>query len=224
MRKRIFWNIFLSSLIAALLLGSVILLAQYRMFESLVFSELSAESRYVQSGLASAADERVYLASLPSSDRLTLIAADGTVLFDTSSDVSKLENHSDRPEFIAAKETGVGTSSRFSETQLTKNFYYARLLADGRVLRIANNQKSVFGMLGSLLPTMLLVLLAIIVISVLFARYAAKTIVQPINALDLENPLGNVAYDELAPLLTSMERQRREIIKRMTALSEKQRE
>jgi len=224
MRKRIFWNIFLSSLIAALLLGSVILLAQYRMFESLVFSELSAESRYVQSGLASAADEQAYLASLPSSDRLTLIASDGTVLFDTSSDVSKLENHSDRPEFIAAKQTGVGTSSRFSETQLTKNFYYARLLADGRVLRIATNQKSVFGMLGALLPTMLLVVLAIIVISALFARYAAKTIVQPINALDLENPLGNVAYDELAPLLTSMEHQRREIISRMTALSEKQRE
>jgi len=224
MRKRIFWNIFLSSLIAALLLGSVVLLAQYRMFESLVFSELSAESRYVQSGLASAADEQAYLASLPSSDRLTLIAADGTVLFDTSSDVSKLENHSDRPEFIAAKQTGVGTSSRFSETQLTKNFYYARLLADGRVLRIATNQKSVFGMLGALMPTMLLVLLAIIVISALFARYAAKTIVQPINALDLENPLGNVAYDELAPLLTSMEHQRREIISRMAALSEKQRE
>jgi two-component system phosphate regulon sensor histidine kinase PhoR len=224
MRKRIFWNIFLASLIAALLLGSVILLAQYRMFESLVFEELSSESRYVQSGLASAVDESVYLASLPSSDRLTLIDADGTVLFDTSSDASKLKNHSDRPEFIAAKQTGVGTSSRFSETQLTKNFYYARLLADGRVLRIASNQKSVLGMLGVLMPTVLLVLLAIIVISVLFARFAAKTIVQPINALDLDNPLGNVAYDELAPLLTSMEHQRREIISRMSALSEKQRE
>jgi two-component system phosphate regulon sensor histidine kinase PhoR len=224
MRKRIFWNIFLSSLIAALLLGSVILLAQYRTYENLVFSELASESQYVQSGLSAASDEKTYLASLPSSDRLTLIAADGTVLFDTSSDVSKLENHSDRPEFIAAKETGVGTSSRFSETQLTKNFYYAKLLADGRVLRVSTSQQSVIGMLGSLLPTMLAVLLAIIVISALFARYAAKTIVQPINALDLENPLGNVAYDELAPLLTSMEHQRREIVSRMTALSEKQRE
>ena len=224
MRKRIFWNIFLSSLIAALLLGGVILLAQYRMYETLVFSELSEECRYVQSGLSSAADEQAYLSSLPSSDRLTLIAADGTVLFDTSSDVSKLTNHSDRPEFIDAKKLGVGTSSRFSETQLTKNFYYARLLSDGRVLRVSTNQQSVIGMLGKLTPTMLIVLLAIAVISALFARYAAKTIVQPINALDLENPLGNVAYDELAPLLTSMEHQRREIISRMTALSEKQRE
>ena len=224
MRKRIFWNIFLSSLIAALLLGGVVLFAQYRSFESLVFSELSAESRYIQTGLASASNEQDYLKTLPTIERVTLIAADGTVLFDNSSDVSSLKNHADRPEFIAAKTVGVGTSSRFSETQLTKNFYYALLLPDGRVLRVATSQKSVLGMLGSLIPTMIGVLLAIVVISALFARYAAKTIVQPINALDLENPLGNVAYDELAPLLTSMEHQRREIISRMSALSEKQRE
>ena len=224
MRKRIFWNIFLSSLIAALLLGGVILFAQYSMFESLVFAELSSECRYVEIGLASAADENAYLKSLPANDRVTLITADGTVLFDTSSDASKLENHADRPEFIAAKSIGVGTSSRFSETQLIRNFYYARLQPDGRVLRIATSQKSVLGMLGSLLPTMLVILLAILVISALFARYAAKTIVLPINALDLNDPLGNTTYDELAPLLTGMERQRREIISRIAALSEKQRE
>ena len=224
MRKRIFWNIFLSSLIAALLLGGVILLVQYRSLETLMFSELSTECKYVELGLSSASDEQVYLDGLPSSNRVTLIAVDGTVLFDNSSDVSKLDNHASRPEIVAAKTTGDGTSSRFSETQLIKNFYYAHLLPDGRILRVAGSQKSVLGMLGSLLPTMLGVLLAIVVISALFARYAAKTIVQPINALDLENPLGNATYDELAPLLTGMERQRREIISRMAALSEKQRE
>jgi two-component system, OmpR family, phosphate regulon sensor histidine kinase PhoR len=146
MKQRIFWNIFLSSLIAALMLGGVVLLAQYRSFEQLVFSELSEECEYVESGLLSALDENAYLKSLPSSDRITLIGADGIVVYDTSSDVSKLENHSDRPEFISAKSSGEGTSSRFSETQLIKNFYYARLLPDGRVLRIANSQQSVIGM------------------------------------------------------------------------------
>lgn len=224
MKQRIFWNIFLSSLIAALMLGGVVLLAQYRAFEKLVFSELSEQCEYVESGLLSASDETAYLESLPSSDRITLIASDGIVVYDTSSDVSKLKNHSDRPEFIAARTSGEGTSSRFSETQLIKNFYYARLLPDGRVLRIANSQQSVIGMLNKMLPTMLVVLAAITVISALFARYAAKTIVQPINALDLDNPLGNATYDELAPLLTNLEHQRREIISRMAALSEKQRE
>ena len=224
MKQRIFWNIFLSSLIAALMLGGVVLFAQYRTFEALVFSELSAECEYVESGLLSASDEAAYLASLPTKNRVTLISADGTVLYDSASDSSKLSNHADRPEVVSALKNGEGSSSRFSETQLIKNFYNARLLPDGRVLRIANTQQSVIGMLGKLLPTMLLVFVAIIVISALFANYAAKTIIKPINALDLNNPLGNVAYDELAPLLTNMEHQRREIISRMAALSEKQRE
>ncbi|MDD4310957.1 MAG: ATP-binding protein [Eubacteriales bacterium] len=224
MRKRIFWNIFLSSLIAALLLGGVILLAQYRSFENLVFSELAAENDYIKSGLTATKDESAFFAGLPSKDRVTLIDSDGTVLFDTSSDVTTLENHASRPEIVSAHQNGIGTSSRYSETQLMKNYYYARLLPDGRVLRVASSQKSVLGMLGAMVPTMLLVLLAIIVISAFFARYAAKTIVQPINALNLEDPLGNVTYDELAPLLTNMEHQRREIISRMAALSEKQRE
>jgi two-component system phosphate regulon sensor histidine kinase PhoR len=224
MRKRIFWNIFLSSLIAALLLGGAIILVQYRAFETLVISDLSSECDYAQSGLISAANEQEYLGRLTSRNRLTLIAADGTVLFDSAFDVSKMDNHADRPEIFAAIISGEGTSSRYSETQLIKNYYYARLLPDGRVLRVASSQNSVLGMLSGLLPAMLLVLLAILVVSVFFARYSAKTILQPINALDLENPLANATYDELAPLLTGMERQRRENIIRMAALFEKQRE
>ncbi len=224
MKRRIFWNIFLPSLIAAILLGGAILLAQYQTYERLIFSELTTVCEYVESGLLSASDEPAYLKQLPTIDRVTLIDTDGTVLFDSASDVTKLENHAGRPEIVEAHSTGEGSSSRYSETQLMKNFYYARLLQDGRVLRIATSQQSVFGLIGNLALPMLLVLIAIVVVSLFFARFAAKAIVQPINALDLDHPLANVAYDELAPLLTGLERQRREIQSRMTALSEKQRE
>lgn len=224
MKKRIFWNIFLSSLIAALLFGGAVLFAQYRAFEALVVSELITECDYAQSGLLSAADEKAYLERLSSRNRLTLIATDGTVLFDSASDVTRMDNHADRPEITNAKISGSGTSSRYSSTQLLKNYYYARLLPDGRVLRVASSQSSVLGMLNGMLPAMIGVLLLILIISVFFARFSAKIIIRPINALDLENPLSNATYDELAPLLTGMERQRRENISRMEALSEKQRE
>ncbi len=224
MKKRIFWNIFLPSLIAALMLGGSILFTQYEQYEKLIFSELTIVCEHVESGLLSASDETSYLNQLPVIDRVTLIDTDGTVLFDSTSPADKMESHADRPEVVEARNTGEGTSSRFSETQLMKNFYYARLLKDGRVLRIATSQQSLFGLFRNLLLPTLLVLAAIVVVSALFARYAAKTIVRPINALDLDHPLGNVTYDELAPLLTGMERQRREIQKRMAALSEKQRE
>ncbi len=224
MKQRIFWNIFLSSLIAALLLGGVVLLAKDRSYEKLVFSDLTAECEYVEAGLLSAVDENAFLESLPTQDRVTLIDVDGTVVFDTAKDAATLENHANRPEVVEAQNYGEGTSSRFSDTQLIRNFYYAKKLADNRILRVATSEQSVLSMVSNMIPTMLLVLVAIAVVSILFARYAAKTIVQPINALDLDNPLGNATYDELAPLLTGMERQRREIANRMCALSEKQRE
>ena len=56
-------------------------------------------------------------------------------------------------------------------------------------------------MLGGMLPAMLLILVIITVVSILFARYAAKTIVKPINSLDLDNPLGNATYEVMRELL-----------------------
>ncbi|HWQ07334.1 MAG TPA: ATP-binding protein [Feifaniaceae bacterium] len=224
MRQRIFWNIFLASVIAAVLLGGAVLVTQYGVFEERIFSELESECGYVSAGLLQAADESAYFASLSSKNRITLIRPDGSVAYDSQEDETTLDNHATRPEVAQALHSGTGQSSRYSETQLTRNFYYAARLDDGRILRVSTAQKSLLGMIGSLLPTMLLGLLVILIISVFFSRYAAKRIVAPINALDLENPLGNAAYDELAPLLTNMEHQRREIATRIAALCEKQRE
>ncbi len=224
MIKRIFRNIFLASLITAVLTGSLVLVAQYHIFEDRIFSELASESSYVEAGLTQAADETEYLNSLTTGSRITLIQPDGAVAFDSVSDLESLDNHGTRPEVVEALENGTGSSSRFSDTQLIQNFYYAKLLPDGRVLRIATSQKSVLGIVGSLVPPLFGVIVMILILSFVFARYAARTIVSPINALDLANPLGNVTYDELAPLLTKMEKQRREIANRMAALSEKQRE
>lgn len=224
MRQRIFWNIFLASVIAAVLLGGAVLVTQYDVFEERIFSELESECGYVSAGLLQAVNESAYFASLSSKNRVTLIRPDGSVAYDSEEDETTLDNHASRPEVAQALHSGTGKSSRYSETQLTRNFYYALRLDDGRILRVSTAQKSLLGMLGSFLPTMLLGFLAILVVSLFFSRYAAKRIVAPINALDLENPLGNAAYDELAPLLTNMEHQRREIATRIAALCEKQRE
>jgi len=224
MKKRIFRNIFLASLISAVLTGGLVLLAQYHIFEERIFTELAAESVYVEAGLSQASDETAYLESLSTGSRITLIQPDGVVVFDSAADVDSLDNHGTRPEVVEALEDGAGSSSRFSDTQLIQNFYYAKLLSDGRVLRIATSQKSVLGIVGSMVPPLFGVIVVILILSVVFSRYAAKQIVSPINALDLTNPLGNATYDELAPLLTKMEKQRREIAARMAALSEKQRE
>jgi len=205
-------------------MGGAVLLIQYARFEERIFGELAAAYGYVEPGFERTSDPEAYLAALSDSNRVTLVAADGTVLFDSASDISKLENHAHRPEIAEALADGMGTSIRYSDTQLTRILYYAGRLPDGRVLRVSTTQKSVLGMLTGLLPAALLILLALTLLSILYSRLTAARIVSPINALDLDHPLGNAAYDELAPLLTRMERQRREIADRLTALSEKQRE
>ena len=72
--------------------------------------------------------------------RITLIAPDGRVLHETGlarSDVATIENHSGRPEVNAARARGRGTARRLSATTRMPMIYSARLLSDGRVLRVA---------------------------------------------------------------------------------------
>jgi len=57
--------------------------------------------------------------------RVTIIAADGTVLGESDKDPAQMENHANRPELIQAKGTGQGTSIRYSRTLATNMLYAA---------------------------------------------------------------------------------------------------
>lgn len=48
--------------------------------------------------------------------RITIVTADGKVLADSEEDATTMENHSTRPEIMAAYRGGVGTSMRYSHT------------------------------------------------------------------------------------------------------------
>lgn len=69
--------------------------------------------------------------------RVTLIAADGTVIADNEADPAHMENHRTRPEVMdALGPDAVGSSIRRSATLNTDLLYFARreTLADGRVV------------------------------------------------------------------------------------------
>lgn len=57
--------------------------------------------------------------------RVTVIAADGTVMADSDEEPSRMENHSSRPEVLQALAGGVGRSERFSSTQRQRMMYVA---------------------------------------------------------------------------------------------------
>ena len=153
--------------------------------------------------------------------RITWIDLDGTVLFDTQADQTVMENHADREEIQEAFETGRGSAVRTSATLTEQTFYEAQKLKDGTVLRISTNQESAWSlMIGMLWPVILIAALAIALSSIL-ARRMAKKIVEPLNKLDLEQPLKNDVYEEISPLLHRIHRQHRQIAEQMEKLRHK---
>ena len=153
--------------------------------------------------------------------RLTWIAADGSVLYDTRTDAESLENHASRAEVSQALTTGTGESTRYSSTLMEKTMYYAQRLDDGTVLRISISRATVGMIAVGMIQPLLIVLIVALILSGLLARRLSRRIVDPLNSLDLEHPLDNDAYEELSPLLKRIHRQHVEIQTRLRELREK---
>lgn len=153
--------------------------------------------------------------------RLTWIAADGSVLYDTRTDAESLENHASRAEVSQALTAGTGESTRYSSTLMEKTMYYAQRLDDGTVLRISISRATVGMIAVGMIQPLLIVLIVALILSGLLARRLSRRIVDPLNSLDLEHPLDNDAYEELSPLLKRIHRQHVEIQTQLRELREK---
>ena len=153
--------------------------------------------------------------------RVTWIDTDGTVLFDSRVDESTMENHADREEIREAFATGSGSAVRTSSTLTEQTYYEARRLTDGTVLRISANQASAWALMMDLLWPIILIAVLAIGLSLILARRMAKNIVEPLNKLNLEQPLSNDTYEELSPLLRRINQQHLQINAQMHKLQRK---
>ena len=212
MTKKIFSSIMLTA--ACVLLASMITIVGFLRdyFGGIEESGLREELDIAAVGVEDEGTD--YLAALPDGQRrFTWIAADGSVIYDTKADTDSLENHSDREEFKAALETGAGESVRYSNTLMQKTMYAARRLDDGTVLRVSVSTATVGALLLGVTQPMLAVLAAALILSAILAKHISRRVVAPLNELDLEHPLddSNAAYEELAPVLGRINRQRSQI-------------
>jgi len=153
--------------------------------------------------------------------RVTWIDTDGTVLFDSRVDESTMENHADREEIREAFAAGSGSAVRNSSTLTEQTYYEARRLTDGTVLRISANQASAWALMMDLLWPIILIAVLAIGLSLILARRMAKNIVEPLNKLNLEQPLSNDTYEELSPLLRRINQQHLQINAQMRKLQRK---
>ncbi len=209
----------------AVLVASLIIITgvMYRYFGNVQESQLKDEL-----SLAAEAAERLgesYLNNLNSDrHRLTWVSADGTVIFDSHADASAMENHADREEIKEALVSGTGSSTRHSSTLVEQTIYEATRLNDGSVLRISVSRATALVLVLGMLQPIAVVLVIAVALSAWLAHRMAKRVVEPLNRLNLEDPMENEAYEELSPLLHRIHTQHKEIKYQMQTLKRRQEE
>jgi len=154
--------------------------------------------------------------------RITWIGKDGEVLYDSKSNSDEMENHLQREEIKQALKEGIGQSARYSVTLMERSLYCAQRLSDGTVLRISVAQNTMLTLTLGMLQPICFIFVAALILSLILAHRLSKKIVKPLNELNLDEPLNNDSYDELAPLLSRLNSQQHQIKMQNNELIQKQ--
>ena len=210
MTKQIFKHMQILITVALLVAFAAMLGILYSYFGVVQEGQVKAEARLAAQGVE--AEGVTYLERLDlDTTRVTLVAADGQVIYDSEADASSLENHISRPEVKEALEDGEGMSTRFSGTLLKAFVYCAERLPDGTVLRIAEPRDTAINIAAGMIPFILMLLIILMVCMWFAARRVARRITQPLNQLDLDHPMENDEYEEISPLLKRIYVQQKQI-------------
>ena len=223
MTKRIFRSIYIVALGVFVASAICIMGALYNYFTGVQQTQLQTQTNLVAQGVAN--EGAGYFENLKADSlRITWIDTDGTVLYDSQGDLSNMENHLEREEVKQALSEGMGESTRYSKTLLQRSLYCAKKMNDGTVLRLSVAQKTVFTLLLSMLQPLLIVFAIALVLSLILAYRLSKKIVEPLNSLDLDEPMNNKEYEELTPVLERLNAQKRQIKLQRDELKQKQKE
>ena len=139
MRSRIWRSMALTTLLAVAVFAVLSMAALYRFFTAQTEGALDDEARVIIAALEGGADIEALSEANPDT-RVTRVAADGAVLYDSQADAGQMENHLERPEIAEALESGIGGSVRYSDTLGEATIYRALRMQDGSVLRISGTQ------------------------------------------------------------------------------------
>lgn len=220
MNKKIFRASFLTALLTLAVSIFFVFGILYQYFEEQLTEELKSKAEYISYAVESGAFEKISGVD----ERITVIAPDGTVIADNEANAAEMENHLERSEVKQALENGSGTSVRYSDTLTEKIIYYAVKMPDGNILRVSVRHYTVITILLGLVQPILAVLLTAAILCFILSSRVSKSIVKPINSLDLDEPENNEVYEELAPLLKKISRQKKVIGEQLRDAKRKQEE
>ena len=215
MRKKI--NLQLMAIATVAIFATMILISAvfYELYKNQIVEDLKIYAELVeennllesmQTGKSIPGDDRV---------RFTLIGESGEVLYDNEADNLTMDNHGSRPEVQVAKEDGEGVIVRHSKTMGKSTFYYAKLLEDGNVIRVAREAGSIWSIFYNALPVIGVMVLFLLLICMLVSHFLTKRLIAPIEQL-AKNPDGTAeiaTYEELQPFINTIQAQHEDIMK-----------
>lgn len=222
MTKKIFRNSLAVGVWVFLLSVALFMGLLYQYFTSRLAQELEMETHLVTQGVEAVG--MAYFDGLHTANRITWVDRDGTVLYDNTADPAAMENHKDREEIRQAILGSQGVARRESVTLSQRTIYVAHRLEDGTVIRLAGTQRTVVTLLLSMVQPILLILVITLVFSAVLASRLTKRIIRPILDLDLEHIKTDGVYDELAPLITRIRRQKDTIQNQVELLRQRRQE
>jgi two-component system phosphate regulon sensor histidine kinase PhoR len=225
MKRAIYIKMCLVAVCAVLLTFAATFTISFYTLQAQMRTELEKQANNVTAGYNHAQNKNSFLDSFAhlKSPRITVISENGNVVFDNLVDAATMENHNQRPEVMEARKSGRDQIVRVSGTLDKQTFYYAVRANDGSIVRLAHTTSIVASTFKQTLPLILFLIILIFLLTIFVSGRLTKKIVDPINKLDLDNPLENEIYEELTPLLTKIHKQNSQI-KRQVELLDKNKE
>lgn len=223
MTKRIFRSICLVALVVFLASFVLSMGVLYEYFSDVQQAQLKMQTSLAAQGVG---NEGIgYFRDFQAANyRITWIGEDGSVLYDSDSDTAGMENHLERTEIKQALSEGYGESRRYSSTLMERSLYSAQRLPDGTILRLSISQDSILTLLLGMMQPICIIAAVALLLSVILAIRLSQEIVKPLNEINLDAPLTNEGYDELAPFLSRIDSQQKQIHQQELELQRKQNE
>ena len=205
MEEKISYRLFLMGFVGLVCTAALCIFVFHKAFTAQAWTALENETNLIAAGYSQLDDPSDLAAFVTNDLRITLIASDGSVEFESATS-QQIENHLSRPEIQQAMQNGVGRDRRDSQTMGFETYYYALLLDNGDILRVAQDSETVWSIYDETLPAIVLSCVLMMLAAALMAGLLTRSLVQPVLKMtdDLDHIQDNVPYKELIPFAESI--------------------
>ena len=205
MEEKISYRLFLMGFLGLIFTAALCIFVFHKAFTAQAWTGLERQADLVSVGYDLTGDPQQLSAFVSGDLRITLISENGSVIFESATN-QPMENHLSRPEILQAMKSGVGKDIRDSQTMGYETYYYALLLPDGEILRVAQDAETMWSIYDSSIPAIVLSCVALMLAAAVLSSLLTKALVQPVLNMteDLDHIQDNVPYKELVPFAESI--------------------